>query len=63
MSSQSCCRVFIDNWLPRFGIPDSVVTDRGSQFMGGVWKELMETLGVMTPVSYTHLTLPTIYSV
>ena len=46
MSSQSCCRAFIDNWLPRFGVPDSVVTDRGSQFVEGVWKELMQSLGI-----------------
>ena len=46
MSSQACCQVFIDHWLPRFGISDTVVTDRGSQFVGGVWKELMGTLGV-----------------
>ena len=46
MTSQSCCRAFILNWLPCFGIPDTIVTDRGSQFIGGAWKELMLSLGV-----------------
>ena len=48
MASQSCARDFIQNWLPRFGIPDTLVTDRGSQFVGGAWKELMCSLGIST---------------
>ena len=32
--------------MPRYGIPDEVVTDRGSQFIGGAWKELMVSLGI-----------------
>ena len=46
MASTTCCRAFIHEWLPRFGIPDTVVTDRGSQFIGGAWKEMMDTLGI-----------------
>ena len=48
MSSQACCEAFIQNWLPRFGIPDVVVTDRGSQFVAGKWKEMMTALGIQT---------------
>ena len=48
MSSQACCEAFIQNWLPRFGIPDVVVTDRGSQFVAGKWKERMTALGIQT---------------
>ena len=39
MSSKACCEVFIHQWLPRFGIPDEIITDRGSQFVSGAWKE------------------------
>ena len=48
MSSTTCARVFIRQWLPRYGIPDDNVTDRGSQFLGGAWKELMLLLGIHT---------------
>ena len=48
MSSTTCAKTFIRHWLPRFGIPDSIVTDRGTQFVGGSWKDLMSSLGVQT---------------
>ena len=38
MASTTCCQAFIRHWLPRYGVPDDVVTDRGSQFVGGSWK-------------------------
>ena len=46
ISSTTCCSAFINEWLPRFGIPDTVVTDRGAQFVGGAWKDLMSSLGI-----------------
>ena len=41
-------RAFIRHWLPRYGIPDDIVTDRGTQFAGGAWKELMTSLGIQS---------------
>ena len=48
MTSTTCAKTFIRQWLPRYGVPDVVVTDRGTQFVGGVWKELMQSLGVQS---------------
>ena len=48
MQSTTCCNAFIHHWLPRFGIPDDIVTDRRSQFVGGAWRELMSSLGIQT---------------
>ena len=48
MASNTCCQAFIRHWMPRYGIPDEVVTDRGTQFVGGSWKDLMATLGIQT---------------
>ena len=48
MSSGTCSKAFVQNWLPRYGIPDEIITDRGSQFLGGSWKELMTSLGIDT---------------
>ena len=54
MSSNTCARAFVRHWLPRFGIPDEVITDRGTQFVGGAWAELMTSLGVksLTTTAY-----------
>ena len=46
MSSTTCCRAFIRHWVSRYGIPDEIVTDWGSQFVGGSWAELMKSLGI-----------------
>ena len=46
ISSKTCCTAFIRHWLPRYGVPDKITTDRGSQFVGGVWAELMNSLGI-----------------
>ena len=45
-SAISCCRAFIHTWTSPFGVPDDVVTDRGAQFTGQWWRELMEHLGI-----------------
>ena len=42
----SCVAAFIRYWLPRYGVPDTVVTDRGAQFTGSCWRTLLEQLGV-----------------
>ena len=40
---------FLHTWIARYGTPEILVTDRGTQF----------TSHEFSPVSYTHLTLPT----
>ena len=46
ISAASCAAAFIRCWLPRYGVPDSIVTDRGAQFTGALWRDLLEQLGV-----------------
>ena len=36
---------FVETWIARFGVPDVVVTDRGSQFLSSAWAELSQRLG------------------
>ena len=48
MMSATCAKVFIRQYLPRFGIPDDIITDRGTQFVGGAWKELMNSMGIQS---------------
>ena len=37
---------FFANWICRFGCPDFVVTDQGSQFESGLFQEVLRSLGV-----------------
>ena len=37
---------FIRHWLPCYGVPDMVVTDRGAQFTGSFSKTLLEQFGI-----------------
>ena len=50
-TSESCLTEFINNWVPRFGVPLSAVSDNGASFISGLWKGLHEELG--TIVTYT----------
>uniref|UniRef100_A0A2P2I370 Retrovirus-related Pol polyprotein from transposon 412 n=1 Tax=Hirondellea gigas TaxID=1518452 RepID=A0A2P2I370_9CRUS len=43
--AETVSRAFIDTWISRYGVPESVTTDRGPQFESHLWKSLMETLG------------------
>ena len=33
------------SWISRFGIPQSITSDRGPQFTSQIWNELSQTLG------------------
>jgi cleavage and polyadenylation specificity factor subunit 1 len=45
-STESCARALLRFWIARFGVPDDLVSDRGSQFTSKVWKELHRLLGI-----------------
>jgi Integrase core domain len=36
---------FVEGWVARFGVPDTVTTDRGSKFSSATWPCLVRTLG------------------
>ena len=36
----SCAQALLENWVPRFGVPTDMTSDRGRQFTSGLWKEL-----------------------
>ena len=41
----NCTQALIHNWIARFGIPDTVMLDRGVQFMGQLWHQLVQRFG------------------
>jgi Integrase core domain len=36
-SAEQCADAFVDSWVTRFGVPEVVTTDRGTQFSSGTW--------------------------
>ena len=54
ISAASCSNAFVRHWLPRYGLPDTVITDRGAQFTGGVWKSLMQCLGISSATTTAY---------
>lgn len=45
-TSEAVAHAFISGWISQFGVPSSIVTDRGRQFESQLWSNLMALLGV-----------------
>ena len=46
-TAETCARALITCWVQRYGVPVSLVSDRGPQFTSALWDELMTMLGVV----------------
>jgi cleavage and polyadenylation specificity factor subunit 1 len=46
ISTTTCARALVRNWVARFGIPAEMSSDRGSQFTSELWTSLTKLLGV-----------------
>lgn len=47
MRASTCANAFLSGWISRFGVPDDVTSDRGTQFTGEVWTNLNQLLGAV----------------
>lgn len=45
VSALSCARALLSGWISRFGLPETIITDRGAQFTSSLWHELSLILG------------------
>lgn len=43
--------LYLEHWVRHHGFPDSVVSDRGPQFVSTLWKELQRIIGVKVSLS------------
>ena len=45
-SARVCARIITREWIPRFGVPDIITTDRGSQFTSDLWASMCKLMGI-----------------
>uniref|UniRef100_A0A5S6QHR2 RNA-directed DNA polymerase n=1 Tax=Trichuris muris TaxID=70415 RepID=A0A5S6QHR2_TRIMR len=45
ISAKAVARIFLENWIARFGVPSRVTTDRGRQFNSDLWSTFSKLLG------------------
>jgi hypothetical protein len=45
-SARSCAEAFCSSWIARFGVPDTLTTDRGAQVTSSLWNELSKLLNI-----------------
>ena len=50
-TSQACAEALLSGWISRFGVPDSITSDRGSTFTSHIWTSLATLMG--TKVHHT----------
>ena len=50
-STEELAQLFRDNIWKLYGLPDSIILNRGPQFMAGMMKELNHILGIKTKLS------------
>ena len=53
-SSQACAKLLVREWIPRYGVPDIVTSDRGSQFTSELWLSMCRLMGIVRDMSTAY---------
>jgi Integrase core domain len=51
MDTAACVDAMIQCWVPRYGVPAILTSDRGTQFVSAVWQSLCRRLGIQQAVT------------
>ena len=46
ITTETVVNAFAHGWIASFGIPETITTDRGSQFTSAIWSQLLDTWGI-----------------
>ena len=44
-SAETVAQAFVRTWISSFGVPSTITTDRGCQFVSHFWEQIMQSLG------------------
>jgi hypothetical protein len=54
-TAEECAKVILRSWIPLFGVPSVITSDRGAQFTSSVWSALCRFLGIVhSPTTSFH---------
>ena len=53
-STESCVSALIEAWISKFGLPDTITSDRGSVFTSALWTQLAQRLGISTTTTTAY---------
>ena len=53
-STESCVSALIEAWISRFGLPETITSDRGSVFTSSLWTHLAQRLGIATTTTTSY---------
>ena len=45
-NSKACATMLVHQWIARWGVPDMITSDRGSQFVSDLWREICRLMGI-----------------
>ena len=48
ISALTCARAFLYHWVSRYGVPSTLTSDRGTQFVSERWRKTAVLLGTVT---------------
>ena len=46
IEAKTVCREFVRQWISRYGVPSTILTDRGLQFKSQILQDLCQVLGI-----------------
>ena len=51
-SAETVARALVSGWIARFGVPSTIITDRGKQFESHLWSRPTQLLGIQHTTAY-----------